>query len=80
MVRVEVGLHVSPADRVHDLVPNKNSWQLWSWPGPTGPEQLVGNRVVDSRQLQTPEPSIGVLNEMPAAGDDPGAVGLEVGL
>ena len=36
--------------------------------------------MVDTRQLQTPEPSIGVLNEMPAAGDDSGAVGLEVSL
>ena len=36
--------------------------------------------MVDTRQLQTPEPSIGVLDEMPAAGDDPGAVGLEVAL
>ena len=36
--------------------------------------------MVDSRHLQGPESSIGVLNEMSAAGDDPGAVGLEVGL
>ena len=36
--------------------------------------------MVDSRQLQAPEPRIGVLNKMPAAGNDAGAVGLEVGL
>ena len=34
----------------------------------------MGNRVVDTRQLQTPEFGIEVLYEVPAAGDDSGAV------
>ena len=36
--------------------------------------------MMDTRHLQGMESCIRVLNEMSAAGGDPGAVGLEVGL